>query len=189
VSDSDNQALDLLRRGNPRGFDALYAKYRDRIYAFLFRLTGQRDVADDLFQDTFLALASKGPTLWPDSNIGSWLFTVARHAFLDSARRRGLVTQTGHHLDGDRKPDELLSAPPTDGVTLAEIEQALLAVSLEDRQLLLLVGVEGMGQDEIARMMDIESGALRQRVVRARARLAAVLKQGGASPRAREHRT
>jgi RNA polymerase sigma-70 factor (ECF subfamily) len=185
VIESDREALGWLRRGNPRGFDAIYARYRDRIYAFLFRLTGRRDAADDLFQETFLALASKGPALWPDSNLGSWLFTVARHAFLDAERRRrpGATAELG---GGDGRLVEGSSASLPSAVTLSEIERGLLALSSDDRQLLLLVGVEGMGQDEVARVLEIEPGTLRQRVVRARARLAGVLDHGRTSERTPE---
>src|SRR5947207_3349764 len=52
------ELLDGLRRGDAAAFDRVYARYRDRIYGFLRRLTGgDRPLTDDLFQETFLKLA------------------------------------------------------------------------------------------------------------------------------------
>jgi len=55
---ADREALGRLKRGDPSGFDLAYDRHRDRVYAFLFRLTGRADLADDLFQETLTCLAS-----------------------------------------------------------------------------------------------------------------------------------
>ncbi|MES1205771.1 MAG: RNA polymerase sigma factor [Pseudomonadota bacterium] len=176
MADSDREALLLLRQGNPQGFDALYARYRQGIYAFAFRLTGRRDTADDIFQETWMALARRGTGLWLESNVGAWLFAVARNAFLTTERRQRTATVAAlsdHHARAgatgtERGPD----------VTLSDVERALLALTSDDRQLLLLVGIEGLAQEDVARILEIAPAALRQRVGRARARLAALLDQG-----------
>src|ERR1700722_1447823 len=90
----------------PRGFDLAYAAYGARVHAFLLRLSGRSDVADDLLQHTFLRLAERGPELRADSDLRAWLFTVARNAYLGQARAPG--------NDRDDGALEGLASPPPD---------------------------------------------------------------------------
>ena len=167
---SDRHALSLLRRRDPRGFDLAYAAYAARVRSFLLRLSGREDVADDLLQHTFLRLAERGPELRADSDLRAWLFTVARNAFLSQTR--------AHGAGGDDSALEALVSPTPDmeaRLLLGNVERALSRLRLEDRELLLLVGVEGMEPTQVAGMMGIDSAALRQRLGRARSRLLAEL--------------
>lgn len=170
--ESDQQALSLLRQRSSRGFDLAYAAYSARVHAFLFRLSGRRDVADDLLQHTFLRLAERGPELRADSDLRAWLFTVARNAYLSQAR----VLRPA----GDDSTLENLSSPGADveaRLLLGDVERALARLRLEDRELLLLVGVEGMEPTQVAFMLAVEPAALRQRLARARSRLLAELER------------
>jgi RNA polymerase sigma-70 factor, ECF subfamily len=167
----DHEALALLRRRDPRGFDLAYAAYAARLRGFLLRLSGRSDVADDLLQHAFLRLAERGPELRADSDLRAWLFTVARNAYLSRARSLG--------ADGDDVALQALPSPATDDVEarllLGDVERALAALRLDDRELLLLVGVEGMEPMEVAALLGVDAATLRQRLTRARARLLAEL--------------
>jgi RNA polymerase sigma-70 factor, ECF subfamily len=169
LAESDPDLVTLLRARDPRGFELCYARYRDAIYAFLLRLSGRRALAEDLFQETWLRLARGGAELRPDSDLRGWLFTVARNAFRSFLRKeRAQAT--------DAELGEI--AGPSDAeqsLGLSEVERALLRLPLDERELLLLVAVEGFAQDELARMLGIAAPALRQRVRRARAHLAEIL--------------
>ncbi len=92
--DPDEQALALLRQRDPRGFDLAYGAYGARVRAFLLRLSGRKDLADDLLQHTFLRLAERGPELRADSDLRAWLFTVARNAYLSKSRALRTTTAT-----------------------------------------------------------------------------------------------
>src|SRR5262245_5384316 len=78
-----------LRRGEEAAFDAAYDLYRRRLFGFLARLSGRRDVAEDLLQETFLRLAAKARLLAEDTNLRAWLFAVARNLFI--SHRRAVV--------------------------------------------------------------------------------------------------
>src|SRR5580698_4917628 len=147
----DQRAVSLLRRRDPRGFDLAYATYGGRVRAFLLRLSGRSDAADDLLEHTFLRLAERGTELRADSDLRSWLFTVARNAYLDQARAVG-----GGRDDGAL---EALASP---------------ASHVEAR---LLLGVEGLDPGQVAGMLGVEPATLRQRLARARARLLATLER------------
>ena len=176
----DHQTLALLRRRDPRGFDQAYVSYGARLYAFLRRLLGseQQHLAEDLLQQTFLRLAEHGPELRADSDLRAWLFTVARHAFLGHVRtRRPLAEPPALELVADYSTDVEAR------LLLGDVEQALERLSLEDRELLLLVGVEGLEPVTVSRMLGVEPAALRKRLARARQRLLAQLER---APRAEE---
>jgi RNA polymerase sigma-70 factor (ECF subfamily) len=162
----DREVISLLRRREPRGFDLAYAAYAGRIRGFLLRLTRDRDLTDDLLQHTFLRLAEQGPELRPDSDLRAWLFTVARNAHVSHARRARPA--------GDDGMLEALSSPPADveaRLLLGDVEGALSRLRPADREVLLLVGVEGFEHEKVAAMLGLGAAALRQRLARARSRL------------------
>jgi RNA polymerase sigma-70 factor (ECF subfamily) len=162
----DTDALRLLRMREPQGFDQAYERYADRIFGFLLRLSRSRALAEDLFQHTFLRLAESGPSLAPDSDLRAWLFSVARNAFYGHARARRTAERAV--LPMPETSDGLLET----GIVLDELERALALLSASDRELLLLVGVEGLSYEEAALVLNLDQTSLRKRVSRARARLA-----------------
>jgi RNA polymerase sigma-70 factor (ECF subfamily) len=164
----DQETLTLLRRRDPRGFDQAYATYGARLFGFLTRLLGrtERHLAEDLLQQTFLKLAEHGPELRADSDLRAWLFTVARNAFLGQMRgRRATAESPSLELVADFAPDAEAR------LMLGDVEQALSRLRLDDRELLLLVGVEGLEPLAVSKLLGLEPATLRKRLARARQRL------------------
>jgi RNA polymerase sigma factor (sigma-70 family) len=164
----DQETLTLLRRRDPRGFDQAYAKYGSRLFSFLTRLLGrtERHLAEDLLQQTFLKLAEHGPELRADSDLRAWLYTVARNAFLGQVRgRRPMAEGPSLELVADFAPDAEAR------LMLGDVEQALSRLRLEDRELLLLVGVEGLEPLTVSKLLGLQPATLRKRLARARQRL------------------
>jgi len=169
---ADQDALALLERGDPRGFDLAYARYGQRIFGFLVRLSGSRAAAEDLFQLTFMRLAESGPHLRADSDLRAWLFTVARNAFHSHARARRVEARVDVELfAAERATSESADA----GLAVAELERALARLNESDRELLLLFAVEGLSYAEVAAVLALDQVTVRKRVSRARARLAEAL--------------
>lgn len=183
----DKDLLDALRRQEPAALAEAYARHKDRIYGFLLRLSGRRDVAEDLFQETWIQLARHAHRLQDDTVLAAWLYTVARNQFrshrrfrmIDSAR---LVALFRLHRDAPASPLEALSGQRAQ----AALERALGALGAGDRELLVLVGVEGLKPSEAASVLGISPEALRQRLSRARARLAERLASADRSARQAE---
>jgi RNA polymerase sigma-70 factor, ECF subfamily len=162
-------------RSEDAAFERMYAAYHSRVYAFLHRLAGTRDGADDLFQETWLRVArswaERGRADIDDEE--AWLFTVARNAFLSERRAHSVKA---------RGAEELRLVPPAPGPSperaaqerqdVAALDAALAALSDDDRTLLWLVAAEGLEQHQIARVLGIGYAAVRQRLARARDRLA-----------------
>jgi RNA polymerase sigma-70 factor (ECF subfamily) len=165
-----------LRRGDRAAFDAAYARYRARIHAFLLRLSGRPDVAEDLFQETWLRLARHATRLAEDTDLAAWLFTVARNAWVSHQRWSMLDVSRLVALGEETAPPALRASDPEDRADaarrVANLERALARLPPRLREVLLLVGVEGFEQERAAHILGISYDALRQRLARARAELA-----------------
>jgi len=167
-----------LRQGEPAAFDEVYAAFRARLFSFLLRLTGRREVAEDLSQETWLRLADRAADLREDSVLSAWLFTVARNLAASYWRSRWLDGPLATSLEDLDLPDDPAATPER----LAEasddrraLEASLAALSAVDREVLLLVGAEGLSPAEAAAVCGLKPGTLRKRLERARARLTAAL--------------
>lgn len=186
ASPADSELVAGLARREPWAFTAAYARYRGPIYSFLVRLSGRRELADDLFQETFLQLARHATRLRPDTELGAWLFTVARNRYR-SQRRTSLLRRLRLQLaalGGGGGGDSGLASPPAPLTPFEHaahsdlgrrLEQALAQLGEAQREVLLLVGVEGLAQEHAATVLGLTPAALRQRLSRARAELQELL--------------
>ncbi len=162
-----------LRTGERQAFDELYARYERRIYAFLYRLAGRRDVADDLFQECWLRAARHAPSLRADTDLAAWLFTVARNLYRGH-RRFALFDR----LRGREQPQPDPSTPEREVAArqgLERLERALGLIAPASREILLLVGVESLQPSQAAEVLGLRAAAARQRLSRARRELGAEL--------------
>jgi RNA polymerase sigma-70 factor, ECF subfamily len=161
-----------LRAGEAAAVDEFYRAYRKPIFGFLVRLAKNRHVAEDLFQNTWLKVSRSIERLREDTELKAWIFTVARNEFR-SYRRWQLVDLSRIFLFG-REREEPLHEPAgesNESMALASIDTGLAALGASDREVLLLVCVEGMAPQEAAAVLGVSHAALRQRLGRARARL------------------
>jgi RNA polymerase sigma-70 factor (ECF subfamily) len=177
----DERALvDGLRRGDVAAFDRAYAAFHPRVLGFLLRLSGRRDTAEDLAQETWMKLAKAAPTLREDTSLAAWLFTVARNAYV-SHRRWAMLDLSRIVVVGFESLATAAAEGPLPDAqhertrAIALLEAALARVPVASREVLLLVGVEGLEQEEVARILGVSYDALRQRLSRARAQLAAAM--------------
>lgn len=179
-SATDLELVAGLRRGDASAFDRVYSAYHTRIFSFLRRLSGRRDTAEDLAQETWLKLAKAAPGLREDTTLAPFLFTIARNAFL-SHRRWALldlsriVTFGLEAMGSATEPTPETSHESARAIAL--LEGALQHLPIASREVLLLVGVEGIEQEEVARMLGLSYDASRQRLSRARAQLAATMEK------------
>jgi RNA polymerase sigma-70 factor (ECF subfamily) len=174
---SDPDLLARLRAGERAAFDAVYDAHAGAIFRFLSRLCGRRDLAEDLFQETWLRLARHARGLRPDTNVRAWLYTVARNLARSHARWAGLdaasvaAVSRWWYLPSGTSPHEAAVAADA----AARLEAALARLPAAGREILLLVAGEGLPVDEAARVLGLSAEAARQRLHRARAALALAL--------------
>lgn len=169
----DNALAVRAREGDRNAFAELVRRHQDRVFRFLVRLTGSRDDALDVAQDSFLRAWQALPGWRPEAKFGTWLFQIARNAALDLLRRRGTVEvatdpaalpEQWRHGD-----DPFVRLDGTQRVRL--LERALAELSPEHREILLLREIEEMGYEEIAATLDLTEGTVKSRLARARTAL------------------
>lgn len=173
--DPDERAwCDGLLRGDAAAFDAVFAAYRRRLYAYLIRMTRRRDVAEDLMQETFMRLAQHATRLAPDTRLAAWLFTVAHRLVISWGRARAVRAALAGDLPRtdvparDRSPLEAVA----DSQQQLALERAFAALPPAYREVALLVGIEGLQPAEVAEILGLRADAVRQRLARARQQLA-----------------
>ena len=170
----EDECIARAQRGDVAAFSELVARYQDRIYRFLVRLTRSQDDALELTQETFLS-AYQALARWrPDARFTTWLFRIARNHAFDWLRRRKQVEfvalgdeQDLGFADPAPTPDKALESVQR----LRGLERALGRLSTEHREILLLREIEEMSYDDIADVLDISLGTVKSRIARARAGL------------------
>jgi RNA polymerase sigma-70 factor (ECF subfamily) len=173
--DDERVLVARLRAGDTGAFDEVYDAYRPRVFAFLLRMTRSRTLAEDLLDETWLRLVRHAPRLLPDTRMGPWLFTVARNLYW-TYRRDSLVEETSVPELLTLWPSPSAWPSPFDLAAAGElerrVERALSTLSPQYREVLLLVGHQGLSPMDAAAVCGISAEALRQRLSRARAALA-----------------
>jgi RNA polymerase sigma-70 factor (ECF subfamily) len=171
---SDADLVRLLRRRQPGAFEELFRRYRDRIWRFLARLAGRGDLAEDLFQETWLAAARNAHRLREDTQLGAWLYTIARNKHRNGLR---LGASEGHKRAGAHATPPLAPVGPDERADArreaARVADAFARLPEAHREVLLLAIVEGLDGPAIASVLAIREEAVRKRLSRARAALAA----------------
>jgi RNA polymerase sigma-70 factor (ECF subfamily) len=174
------EPLERLRAGDAAAFSEVYARHAGPVFRFLLRLCGRRELAEDLFQETWIRLARHARTLRPDTELGAWLYAVARN-LVRSHARWAVVDAAGVAALSRWWHLEAPGAAPHDAAVAADaarrLERAFAGLPLAGREVLLLVAAEGLAVDEAARILDITPEAARQRLHRARADLARSIKE------------
>ncbi|EYF08140.1 Hypothetical protein CAP_5900 [Chondromyces apiculatus DSM 436] len=173
-----------LRRRDPRAFDEVYTRYQGRIWSFLVRLAGRRDVAEDLVQETWMQVARYAERLDENTDLRAWLFTVARNRH--RSHRRWALLGWARSEPMDVEPED--PGPDLEDTTAARAEVALVheglqAIGAAHREVLLLSAVEGFDAPQVAAVIGIREDAARKRLSRARAELAAWLETREAGKR------
>ena len=151
--------------GGIRAFEAIYREHVGAVYGLCLRLTGNRELAQDCTQETFLAAWRALPKFQARSTLATWLHRIAVNTVL--ARRRGLAARfeaVGHAAaeDAMHRPGASETAPPLD------LERAIAALPEGARDVLVLVGIYGYSHEEAARLLGLMAGTCRAHLHRGR---------------------
>ena len=150
-----------------------------RLRRYAQALTGQRDAADDLIQDT-LERAWRKRALWqPGTDLRAWLFTVMHNVHVNRVRAARPIESLGESVAAEATAAAQASGQSAEsGVVLSELRAALMQLSEEQRQVILLVGLEQMSYVEAAGILGVPIGTVMSRLSRGRGQLRALLSQG-----------
>ena len=134
-------------------------------------LVGNAADADDLVQDCIERALVRQDTLREPGSLGRWLKTILHNLYVTKLRRRGAPSVPIE----DFAEDVALSVPPEDQGQIRDLVRALAGLSVEHRQILLLISLEGLSYREVAEVLDIPIGTVMSRLARARERLRSLL--------------
>ena len=150
-----------------RVMDPDIAQHIPRLRRYARVLAGDRYRADDLVQDT-LERACRKFHLWRQgSDLRAWLFAVMHNVFVNQVRTRRLELE---------ELEDVAAVPvQMERIDLLDIEKALAQLPFEQREVILLVGIEQMGYAEVAKALDVPIGTVMSRLSRARERLRTLL--------------
>jgi RNA polymerase sigma-70 factor (ECF subfamily) len=167
-----------LRSQEAEAFDEVHAAWNARLFTFLVRLCRRRDLAEDLLEETWLRVVRHAHRLNEDTRLGPWLYTIARNLHVSYCRTR--LLDEGSARMG-LWPSAAAAPSPFEATAANEmerrIESALAALPAWAREVLLLVGFEGLTPADAADVCGVRADTLRQRLSRARALLAAKLEE------------
>jgi RNA polymerase sigma-70 factor, ECF subfamily len=151
----DHVLFDRWMKGDTNGFSALYERYKNRVFGFLVRMTGDREIAEDLLQDTFLAAMRNAQQFDRERNFLSWIFGIAHKRTIDYFRH--VKVEYEHILDTDRSlgkgpdlPDSGLSNKQLNAV----INEAVRTLEPMQREVFLLRELGDVPFKDIAQIMN-----------------------------------
>jgi RNA polymerase sigma-70 factor (ECF subfamily) len=147
-------------------FHRLIEQQIPRLRRYARALTRNRDRADDLVQDTLGRALLKEQFWQPGTNLRAWLFTIMHNQNVNNVRRD---IRDSAELDIEQiSQTPTATTDPTALRKMFELERALAQLSLEHRQVILLVGLEGMSYEDTAEILTIPVGTVRSRLSRGR---------------------
>jgi len=174
-----------LRRHDRDLIEHLIDLYQHRLFRYLLFLTGSRELAQDLFQETWLRVLERGSQYSGRARFDTWMFAIARNLMLDQARKRGAVS-LDEATDPEReRPLEIAGDTPSpfdhfhSQEQAARVGQALLQLHPLYREVLVLRFHEEMSLEEIARISNAPLSTVKSRLYRGMAALKPVLAQCG----------
>ena len=171
---TDEELLAAYQQGDPEAFESLLRRYRAPLFTFLLRMLGDRERAEDLAQETFLRIV-KGASDWEHrARFQTWLFTIARNLCVDQSRRDRFRRADSLDAEGrDGEPPMVESVPgagidPERGAASARIrpllQQALLSLPAEQREVFILREQAGVPFREIAEMIGVNENTVKSRM-------------------------
>ncbi len=159
------------------GRDRDFVQHIPRLRRYARALTGDRGRADDLVQDTLERALVKFHLWQPGSDLRAWMFTIMHNVYVNQVRASAAAVNIA--LDDDTALPTM-RATQSDRLEVRDLQVALLRVPEEQREVLLLVGVEQMTYEEAAGVLGIPIGTVMSRLSRARERLRALIAGGAA---------
>lgn len=167
-----------LKRQDAQLMDQLIEMYQHRLLRYLLFLTGHRELAEDLFQETWMRVLTRGSQYDGRARFDTWLFTIARNLVIDSSRKRRLASLDEMTENSeDAQAFEIASDEPSPldhlsaGEQSAQLAEVLLHLDANYREVLSLRFHEELSLEEIAKVTSAPLSTVKSRLYRGLAAL------------------
>jgi len=178
---TDQEVVLAARRGEELAYRDLLRRYERPIFSLIYRMVRDRELAEDLAQETFVKALNALDSYRPEFKFSSWIFKIANNAAIDQLRRRQLDTLSLDGAPNAETPDAIQATAlqvgadqesPLEEVEAREIgtavEVAIAKLRPEYRSCIMLRHVEGLAYEEIAQALDLPLGTVKTYIHRAR---------------------
>lgn len=161
-----------LRRRDPDLLDRLIEQYQHRLLRYLISLSGNRELAEDLFQETWIRVLERGHQFDGRHEFSTWLYAVARNLTIDYLRKKSPMSLDGLMEEDDHAPLEPADPRPAAWEMVQQREQAerinaaLVGIPVEYRETVVLRFQEGFALEEIATVTGVRLGTVKSRLYR-----------------------
>lgn len=165
MSDQDYELYKRIQKSDKQALESLYERYEKLLFSFAWRMTGRKDLSEEIVQEVFLKLWTK-PNLYDPSRgkFSSWLLTVTRNSSIDHMRRKNEQTEALEERDAlqSREPAvEDLVQWKEEG---KELRKAITQLAEEQREIIELFYFKGLSQKAIADDRRIPLGTVKGRI-------------------------
>lgn len=181
VSLSDQEIVALAKEGREAAYRELIRRYERPVFSLILRMVRDRQLAEDLAQETFIKALNAIASYRPEFKFSSWIFKIANNAAIDQLRRREVDTLSIDGAPNATSADDIeataLQVGDKGETPLAElearelgthIERAISRLRPEYRSCIMLRHVEGLAYEEIAQLLDLPLGTVKTYIHRAR---------------------
>jgi RNA polymerase sigma-70 factor (ECF subfamily) len=176
---ADDQALiEAIRRGDPGSREALYHRYKRRVFALAVRIVGAMD-AEEVSQEAFIRIFRGLPKFRGDSALGTWIYRLSVNAALSHRARRPPLTGATGEPEIPLESSARESPPTGDAVLRARLERALWKLPVGYRTAIVLHDIEGLEHEEVAAILGCHVGTSKSQLHKARGKLREILSQEG----------
>ncbi len=185
----DAELVRRFKQGDQSAFASIVERYQDRVYTQSYRWMGDRQIAEEVAQDVFLALFKSLHNFRGDARLSTWIYRVViNHCKNRKLYRKRRHTDRHEPLEGTRGDDDApkrqiaADQPGTDADTHRSeaadlVRDALQRLDPEQRRIIVLRDVQDLSYEEIAEILGLARGTVKSRLHRARSTLASVLSE------------
>lgn len=164
---SDNKLMEDVKDGKVEKMAMLFEKHHISLFNFFMRLTGNRNISEDLVQEVFMRMLKYRSTYQGRSKFTLWMYQIARNAHIDFLRKKKITLpldeQWSEPITSEASPAEKLEG----GQEVQLLRQALAQLPLRKREVLILSRYQNLKYKEIAELMDCHIGTVKAHVHRA----------------------
>lgn len=178
VSAEDTELVAAIRRGDHGSREALYHRYKRRVFELAVRIVGASD-AEEVSQEAFIRIFRGLPKFRGDSALGTWIYRLSVNAALSHRSRRGAVPGVASDPDVTVAAALIEGPPSGDAVLRARLERALWQLPVGYRTVIVLHDVEGLEHEEVAQILGCHVGTSKSQLHKARGKLREILQQDG----------
>jgi RNA polymerase sigma-70 factor, ECF subfamily len=177
----DADVVALAQQGRETAFRELIRRYERPVFSLIYRMVRDRELAEDLAQDTFIKVLNHIDRYSPEFKFSSWLFKIANNVAIDFLRRKKLDTismdgsphaSTASEIEATTFEIGAQQESPLEEMESRElgtaIEKAIARLRPEYRSCIMLRHVEGRSYEEIAATLDLPLGTVKTYIHRAR---------------------